>query len=491
VTALVASEITKVYGGLLANDAISLTLERGHVHALLGENGAGKSTLIGVLTGRVRPDQGSVLVEGRAVALGQPDAASAAGVTAVFQDLLLVPSMTGLENLALALGRAPNAATRADIAAVQAEYALEAPLDIHVRELELPMRQRLELVRALATRPSVLLLDEPTTYLPPTAVDRFLGEVRGIAQGGVSVLLITHRLAEARAVADRLTILRQGRVVAGHTREALPSDGEIARQMVGDGLHEPTIDPTAPGEVILSCQGLQAVDERGAAVLRGIDLDVRRGEIVGLAGVDGNGQQPLLEALAGIRSTTAGTVRFNGEVVTGEVYLRRSRRGIRFVSGDRRRHGVIPTLDVGEHFELVHGPDIHSRIHEILRSIGLTPSDPRHPVEKLSGGNQQKVLLGRALEGGCRVLLVAYPTQGLDVRARLAVHQLLLTARANGLAVVFSSTDLDELFALSDRVLALNRGRINGSQSRDRFDQHVLAEWFITEQAGASEQAMV
>jgi simple sugar transport system ATP-binding protein len=478
-TTLVARAVSKHFGTLRANDQISLTVRGGEVHALLGENGAGKSTLVAMLTGRIKADAGEFVIDGEPVSLGNPRDAASVGIAAVFQELLLVPSMTGLENLALGLGLPPNVSTLDRIREVQTEYGLGAPLDVPVRELELPMRQRLELLRALCARPRILLLDEPTTFLPPTEVAEFLKDLRVIADHGVAVMLITHRLSEARSIADCVTVLRDGRVAKSYERSHLPSDAALARAMVGEAPVEPQRRDDAMGDVILRCEGLVAVDERGHRVLAGVDLVVRRGEVLGLAGVDGNGQLPLLEVLAGLQRPLEGRISYHDEDVTARSFFARSAAGIRFVSGDRKSHGIIPTFDVAQHFEVVLGREVRETLHEILDAIGLVPRDPKFLAERLSGGNQQRLLIARVLHTYPEVLLLAYPTQGLDVRARVAVHELLLAARDAGRSIVFASTDLDEIFALSDRVAVMNRGYVTGVQERGEFNRQQVAEWFV------------
>ena len=330
---LVAESISKSFGATQANDAVNLSLRGGEVHALLGQNGAGKSTLVGVITGRLVADEGSVELDGVELPPGNPRAHTAAGVATVFQDLTLVPSMTGLENIALAVGLAASRATRSRVLEVAETFGLSVELDVRVSELELPHRQRIELLRALSQRPTVLLLDEPTSLLPPTLVDIFLTQVRELADRGLAVLLITHRLDEARSIADRVTILRSGRVIGEYDRAALPSTSELAQAMVGSTIVERSELSNPSAETLLETVDLSVVDEAKHAALSDVTLEVAAGEIVGIGGVDGNGQLELLEAIAGLRETSGGQLRLHGTDLSETSYVQRSRRGVHFVSG--------------------------------------------------------------------------------------------------------------------------------------------------------------
>jgi simple sugar transport system ATP-binding protein len=491
VTTLVAEGISKRYGATQANEGVDLELRGGEVHALLGQNGAGKSTFVAVLVGRVEPDAGRVLLDGQEVPLGNPHASAARGIATVFQELMLVPSMTGLENIALALGTAANRATRRMAEAVQAEFELPANLDVPIRELEMPERQRVELVRALAQKPRVLLLDEPTSLLSPTAVPSFLREVKELAESGLAVLLITHQLDEARSIADRVTVLRHGRTVAVYEHGALPSNSELAMAVVGTRLvdHIETFEPAAG--VALEVEGLEALDDHKHPALSDVSFSLRPGEILGLAGVDGNGQLELLETIAGLRRATGGRVVYDGEDVTAAGYEALHARGVQFVSGDRQRHGIVPTFTVAQHFEYALGRGILPQLPRVLRDYDVRPPVPSWRGDQLSGGNQQKMIVAAACERDTRLILLSYPTHGLDVQASLTVRELLVQrAKGRGVTMVVASSDLEELLSISHRVAVMNRGRVVGIQSRDRFDPQQLAEWFtLREQAPVGEAA--
>ncbi|HKP18549.1 MAG TPA: ATP-binding cassette domain-containing protein [Gaiellaceae bacterium] len=476
---LAARAITKSYGPTLANDAIDIDLAAGEVHALLGQNGAGKSTLVGVLTGRVAPDEGTVTVGGVEVPAGDPAASASAGIATVFQELMLVPSMTGLENIALALGLPANRATRRRAEAVRDEFQLPANLDVPVRLLGLPERQRIELIRALCQRPSILLLDEPTSLLTPTAIPGFLAKVQELARSGIAVLLITHRLDEALAIADKLTVLRQGRKIVTHTPADMPSSTELAIEMLGVRVADHVQIAPPAEEVVLQVRDLAVLDEHRHRRVDGISFDLRRGEILGVAGVDGNGQVELLEAIVGLRPALEGTLTYRGSDVTGTDYCARRADGTQLVSGDRQRYGIVPTFTVSQHFEYALGRDVLGRLPEILTTYDVRPPAAALRADRLSGGNQQKLVIACACERDVDLLALAYPTHGLDLQASLAVRQLLARRAAeDGVAIVFAGSELPELLSVSHRVAVLNRGRIIGIQSRDAFDAAELAEWF-------------
>jgi len=476
---LAARGITKAYGQTIANDGIDIDLAAGEVHALLGENGAGKSTLVGVLTGRVMPDAGTVAVDGVEVPAGEPAASSSAGMATVFQELMLVPSMTGLENIALALRLPANRATRRRAQEVRDEFLLPANLDVPVRLLGLPERQRIELIRALCQGPSILLLDEPTSLLTPTAIPGFLAKVQELARTGIAVLLITHRLNEALAIADKLTVLRQGRRIVTHTPDDMPSSRDLAIEMLGVRLadHIEVAEPSE--EVMLRVRDLVVFDDQAHRRVDGVSFDLHRGEIFGVAGVDGNGQLELLEALVGLRPVLEGQITYRGLDVTGRDYCALRAGGAQFVSGDRQRYGIVPTFTVSQHFEYALGRGVLGRLPEILARYDVRPPQATLRGDRLSGGNQQKLGLACACERDVDVLSLAYPTHGLDLQASLAVRRLLARRAADeGVAIVFAGSELTELLSISHRVAVMNRGRFVGIQQRDAFDATELAEWF-------------
>jgi simple sugar transport system ATP-binding protein len=476
---LQAIQVTKSFGALKANDRVDLRLCPGRIHALLGENGAGKSTLVGVLNGQLLPDEGSIIVDGETLELGNPRASLAKGITTVHQHLALVPSMTGLENIALALGSSINKALRARVAEAQERFGQRARLTVPVDELELPERQRIEIIRALSQRPTVLVLDEPTTFLPPNAVGVFMQRLSELAQTGLAVLLITHRLAEARLVADDITVIRGGKIVAAFTRENLPPNHKLAIAIVGKEVPEPQVSGSPGSRTLLEVSDV-VLEDRGRTCVDGASLSIREGEIVGLAGVDGNGQLELLEGIAGLRAPARGTITYGDDDVTSASYGRRMHLGIHFVSGERKRDGIVPTFTIAEHFAYVLGDGAVKRLNQVLVDHGVSPANPSMLGENLSGGNQQKMILARALLRKSSVLLLSYPTQGLDVLAAAQVRQLLLDRAADGMGAILASSELDELLSVSHRVIVMSRGRIVGEQVSGSFDRQLLASWFTT-----------
>ncbi len=478
--------MTKSYGGPLVNDSIDLSVRSGEVHALVGENGAGKSTLVSILSGRLQPDGGSIAIEGVVVSLLNPRSQADRGVSTVFQELMLVPTMTGFENIALALGVSPNRATRKLVTGVQAKFSLPANLDAPVRALELPQRQRVELIRALCQRPKILLLDEPTSLLSPTEVPALLAKVRDLADGGLAVLFITHRLDEVRTVADRISVLRRGRLVRTYEHAALPPNAELAAEMLGAAVPMEAEAHPASDEVCLRVDGVVVRGDHGEARVRGASLELRAGEILGIAGVDGNGQLELVESIAGLREREAGEIAYFGVDLGNADYERLHRDGVQFVSGDRARYGIVPGFTIGEHIEYALGRAVVD-MRALLRAYDVRPPDPGHRADQLSGGNQQKMILAIASAEHARLLVMAYPTRGLDVRASLTVRKILAgLADERRVGIIVTSSDLDELLALCHRIVVMRRGKVVGTQSRGEFDVNRLAEWYTAEEASAA-----
>jgi simple sugar transport system ATP-binding protein len=475
--------ISKAFGSVQANRGIDLSVAPGTVHALLGENGAGKSTLVNLINGRYPPDAGEIRFGGRLV-VDPSTARPSPGIATVHQDLALVPVMTGLENIALALRRPTDRALRRTVAQMQERLGTAVDVDRPVEQLELPQRQRIELIRALCSDPRLLVLDEPTTFLPPAETGPFLELVRRLAADGRAVLLITHRLDEARAVAAAATVLRHGAVVARYDDGGLPGNAELARQIVGSDVPEPTRPQPMPGEEVLRLDGVVHRHD-GHTVVDGVSLALRSGQILGLAGVDGNGQVELLEVVAGLRRCSAGTIELRGNRVEHLPLRRRARRGLQFVSGERRRDGIVPTLTLAEHFELVLGKDSTRGLATLLRAADVRPPDPDVRADGLSGGNQQKLLMARALRRDPTVLLLAHPTQGLDVKASAQLRRLLIEEADAGVAIVVASADLDELLGMCDTIAVLNGGRLRGLQHAP-FDRDELSSWYTTRRERAA-----
>jgi simple sugar transport system ATP-binding protein len=457
----------------------------GEVHALLGENGAGKTTLMNVLIGLVRPDRGALRLAGEAVDLARwgPRAARAAGIGMVHQHSLLVPAFDVEENLAFgdpASGpRFQPARARARAEALRERFGLDVPLGVRVEALSVGQRQRAEILRALDRGARVLVLDEPTAALAPAEAAALFPVLRRLAASGRAVIFISHKLDEIREVADRVTVLRRGRTV-GTVDPRAADAAALGRMMLGRDLEAlpGAVRRSEPGRAragppAFALRALRAPGLREASALRDLEVEVAAGELVGVAGIDGNGQRELEEVLAGVRPATAGCLELAGSAVPfGARSLHE--RGVGHLSGERERAGLVAAMDVAENLVLkgsygdrrffrplrYDAGAARDHARRCIESYGIVPPEPSRPVALLSGGNAQKVAVARELEGGPRVLVALNPTRGLDVGSARFVHEQLLALRAAGSAILLVSTELDEVLALSDRVLALVRGRL-------------------------------
>ena len=471
--------ITKRFPGVVANDDVSFEVARGEVHALLGENGAGKTTLMNVLTGLYRPDEGEIEIGGRLVELHSPRDAIDAGIGMVHQHFRLVETLTVADNLALSLRGGPFVLRRREAArqvALTAD-ALHMAIDPDARvwQLSVGEQQRVEIMKAVRSGSRVLILDEPTAVLTPQEAQDLFKTLRVMAAEGHSVIVITHKLNEVMAVADRVTVLRGGRAVATMaTAEATLET--LAAMMVGRDVElGQRQEHGAPGEVVLEVEGLSASGDRGVEALRDVSLTVRAGEVLGVAGVAGNGQRELAEVITGLRPLTAGTVTAAGRRLRGGDPREAIAAGIAHVPEDRLHTGVAPSLSIASNVVLKSyrrggvtlGPflrlrRIRDRAVELISRYDVRTTGPQVPARVLSGGNLQKVVLGREFSGSPKVLVVAAPTRGLDVGAIETVHGYLRAAAADGVAVLMISEDLDEVQMLSDRIVVMYEGTIVG-----------------------------
>ena len=470
--------IVKAFPGAVANAGIDLTIRAGEVLAILGENGAGKSTLVSILAGLYRPDAGTIAFDGAPASLRSPRDAAALGVGMVHQHFRLIERFTVIENVLLGWRGAPFsldlAAAARELERLANAHGLPVDPAARVWQLSVGERQRVEILKTLYRGARVLVLDEPTAVLTPQEIEPLLGAVRRLAREGRAAVFISHKLDEVLAVADRIAVLRAGRVVA-EMRPAATTARELARLMVGHEVEVEAAAPMAPGPVALAVDGCRAVGDGGRVAVHDVSLEVRRHEILGIAGVAGSGQRELLEVIAGLRAPLAGRVRLDGADLAGAGARERWGGGIAYVPEDRLGEGLVPDFTVAENAvlrayrtppvargPLVSWPAAGAMARAIAAAFQVRGAGERARVRHLSGGNQQRLLLGRESFGRPRVLLAMYPTRGLDVDAAAALHRALFALRAQGSAIVLASESLDELLAVSDRVAVLHRGRVAG-----------------------------
>jgi len=470
--------ITKRFGALVANDHIDLTVEPGQIHALLGENGAGKSTLMNILYGLLEPDEGDILVDGRVVGFGRPADAIAAGIGMVHQHFMLVPVFTVAENVTLGiertrrLGLLDKRRARQDVQRVSREFGLEVDPDAYVENLPVGTQQRVEIIKALLRDANVLILDEPTAVLTPAEIEELFTVMRSLKAAGRSIVFITHKLKEVQQMADTITVIRQGRVVGSLPPTA--SDEELAAMMVGRSVKLiPDKDPARPGEVVLDVRDLQVEDDLGKLAVAGVTLDVRAGEILGIAGVQGNGQTELCEALLGLRPLVGGSVRVSGRDLTGHPPRDILHAGVGYVPEDRQKEGLVAAFSIAENLALdvydrppysrgvaLHLEVIDSAATEKVRQFDVRTESIQAPASSLSGGNQQKVVLARELSRTLKLLIASQPTRGVDVGSIEFVHKRIVEERDTGTAVLLVSSELDEILGLADRIAVMFEGRV-------------------------------
>ncbi len=470
--------ITKRFSGIVANDGIDLDLRRGEVHALLGENGAGKSTLMNVLYGLYRPDEGEILLGGEPVVFQSPRDAMGRGIGMVHQHFMLIPVMTVAENIVLGMeptkhGLLDYESARQRVREIAATFGFGINPDARVEDITVGQQQRVEILKALYRSADILILDEPTAVLTPQEAGELFEILRALSDDGLSIIFIGHKLDEVLALADRVTVLRRGKRV-----DTLPVEGateeSLAQLMVGRKvLLEIEKAETAAGDVLLRVDGLHVDDDRGVETVRGLSFDVRGGEIVGIAGVDGNGQSELIDALTGLRRPTGGRVELAGRDVTDGPVRAHYDAGIGHIPEDRQRRGLVLDFSIAENIALHDfrkepasrygwlSPDqLTDRAESLIGEFDVRGGGPETPARSLSGGNQQKVILAREIARDPRVLVAAQPTRGLDVGAIEFVHQRLIEERDEGRAILLVSLDLDEIRSLSDRILVLFEGTI-------------------------------
>ncbi|HET6682732.1 MAG TPA: ABC transporter ATP-binding protein [Gaiella sp.] len=471
--------ITKRFPGIVANDDIGFDLVEGEVHALLGENGAGKSTLMNILYGLYHPDEGEILIRGKQVRLGSPSAAIDAGVGMVHQHFMLIPVMTVAENIVLAQ-EPTTAGVLLDIAEAERRvkeisdrYGLAVDPRARIDQITVGQQQRVEILKALYREADILVLDEPTAVLTPQEAKELFEVVRGLTERGKSIIFISHKLNEVLEIADRITVLRRGKLI-----ETLPAQGateeSLARLMVGrEVLLRVAKTPSHPAEPLLEVEDLRVVDDRGIEKVRGVSFSVRAGEIVGIAGVDGNGQTELIDAMTGLHPVESGTVRVGNRNVTHDSAHGHLDAGLGHIPEDRQRRGLVLEYTIAENLALhdYRSPPasrygwlfprrLIERARSLIRAFDVRGGGAGTRAGALSGGNQQKVVLAREIERDPKVLIAAQPTRGLDVGAIEFVHRRLIEERDEGRAILLVSLELDEVLSLSDRILVIYEGEI-------------------------------
>jgi ABC-type uncharacterized transport system ATPase subunit len=485
--------ITKRFPGVVACDGVDLSVDIGEVHALLGENGAGKSTLMNILFGLYRPDEGEILLDDQAQSFRSPADAIAAGIGMVHQHFMLVPVFTVAENVMLGveptgpLGRLERAEAHRRVEELSERFGLAVEPEATIEDLPVGVQQRVEILKALYRDARCLILDEPTAVLTPTEIAELMEIVRQLAEGDRSVIFISHKLREVLGIADEISVLRNGKVV-GHTTPDETDEQALATMMVGRDV-KLVVDkePPTPGEPVLDVDNLVVGDDRGHRVVDGVSFEVRAGEIVALAGVQGNGQTELVEAITGMRPPRSGSVRFDGRDVTGWAPDDLFRAGLAHVPEDRQRDGLIGSFAVSSNLVLnqieerpfsrrlrIDRRAVRNHAEELVDQFDVRTASVQSAVSTLSGGNQQKVIIAREFFHADRLLVLSQPTRGLDVGSIQYIHRQVVAKRDEGVGVLLNSSELDEVLALADRVAVIYRGRIVGvvdreEASRDRI----------------------
>ncbi len=471
--------ITKRFDNLVANDHIDLVVEPGEIHALLGENGAGKSTLMNVLYGLLQPDEGEILVNGQASHFRGPGDAIAAGIGMVHQHFMLVPVFTVAENVMLGAEETTGPAAfldrraaRRHVQEVSARYGLPVDPDAVIEQLPVGLQQRVEIIKALVREVDLLILDEPTAVLTPQETAELLEVMRNLRAAGKSIVFITHKLKEVKAIADQITVVRRGRIVG--TAPPSASEEALAAMMVGRTVKlRVDKEPANPGPVTLAVTGLSVLDDRGQVAVDGVDMEVRAGEVLGIAGVQGNGQTELVEAIMALRPVAAGDVSLDGTSMVGRRTRDVLRAGVGYVPEDRSVDGLIKEFSVAENLVLdlydrppfggslvLHPGAIAESAQGRIEEFDVRTLSAEAPVGTLSGGNQQKVIVAREMSRPLRLFIAAQPTRGVDVGSTEFIHARVVAERDRGAAVLLVSSELDEVLALADRIAVMYRGRI-------------------------------
>jgi general nucleoside transport system ATP-binding protein len=470
--------LTKRFGSFTANDQIDLVVEPGEIHCLLGENGAGKSTLMNMLYGLLTPTEGEIVLDGKTVEFDGPGDALAAGIGMVHQHFMLVPVFTVAENVMLGheqtrgIGVLNRDAARRQVRELSERYRLRVDPDALVENIPVGVQQRVEIIKALAGNAKILILDEPTAVLTPQEIDELMGIMRELKAQGTSIIFITHKLREVKAIGDRISVIRRGKVVG--TAPPSASEQELAELMVGRDV-QLTVgkDAAVPGAPVLRAEGISVIDPRGHLVVKDVSFEARAGEVLGIAGVQGNGQTELIKSLLGLIKPDAGRIQINGKDISSHGPRQSLEHGIGYIPEDRSHDGFVGKFSVRENLvldlyrtdEFSAGPalkldKIAANAKARIEEFDIRTESAESPVASLSGGNQQKVVVAREFSRPLKVLIASQPTRGVDVGSIEFIHKRIIEERDRGTAVVIVSTELEEIYALSDRIAVMYDGRI-------------------------------
>ncbi|GAX88470.1 heme ABC transporter ATP-binding protein [Effusibacillus lacus] len=484
--------ITKRFPGIVANDKVNLVVEQGEIHALLGENGAGKSTLMNILFGLYQPDEGIIRIKGQEVKVTDPNMANRLGIGMVHQHFMLVQPFTVTENIVLGseVKRGPfldMETAEKKVMELSEKYGLDVDPKAKIEDISVGMQQRVEILKTLYRGADILIFDEPTAVLTPQEIAELMQIMRNLVNEGKSIIFITHKLKEIMAISDRITVIRRGRYI-GTVTKADTNPDQLANMMVGrEVIFKVEKRPANPGSPVLEIKDIEGMGNRGVRALNKVNLEVHAGEIVGVAGVDGNGQTELIEVLTGLRKATSGTVKINGKDITNQTPRKIAESGVGHIPEDRHKRGLVLDYSVADNLVLnTYYKEPYSKsgilqsqaIAEHARNlIGLF--DVRTPSEttlarSLSGGNQQKAIVAREVDRDPDVLIAAQPTRGLDVGAIEFIHKKLVEQRDKGKAVLLFSLELDEIMSLSDRIAVIYEGRIVGIVKPEEVTDHDL-----------------
>ncbi|HHF0879489.1 ABC transporter ATP-binding protein [Streptococcus pneumoniae] len=485
-------DITKVFGGFVANDKINLHLRKGEIHALLGENGAGKSTLMNMLAGLLEPTSGEIAVNGQVVNLDSPSKAASLGIGMVHQHFMLVEAFTVAENIILGSELTKNgvldiAGASKEIKALSERYGLAVDPSAKVADISVGAQQRVEILKTLYQGADILIFDEPTAVLTPSEIDELMAIMKNLVKEGKSIILITHKLDEIRAVSDRVTVIRRGKSI--ETVEiAGATNADLAEMMVGRSVSFKTEKQASkPKEVVLSIKDLVVNENRGVPAVKNLSLDVRAGEIVGIAGIDGNGQSELIQAITGLRKVESGSIELKGDSIVGLHPRQITELSVGHVPEDRHRDGLILEMMISENIALqtyykephskngiLNYSNITSYAKKLMEEFDVRAASELVPAAALSGGNQQKAIIAREIDRDPDLLIVSQPTRGLDVGAIEYIHKRLIEERDNGKAVLVVSFELDEILNVSDRIAVIHDGKIQGIVSPETTNKQEL-----------------